>query len=225
MPPSAQSRGQSARWSRLGAAGLPVAAVLALTTAACSAGSDSSDTDRATAASPTSPAAAASASATASGEPSPSATEAPRGPVLPGLIAFRRYSVGSESDGTLFASASDGSHERRLVEGAAGDSLEDPAWGPDGGLLFSRIGNIGSNHEVHQLVSKPSHGSPVSLSPGKSAHGINIPGFDGPGAYSPDGSLIAYSHASGSSSSTANTSTPSPRPPEAESSPDWGEVR
>ena len=121
---------------------------LALTTAACSAGSDTLRQRHGRRATPT--ATAASASVTASGEPSPSASGAARGPVLPGLIAFRRYSVGSESDGTLFSIATDGSHERLLAKPPAGTSLEEPDWAPGGGLLYSRIGM--ADTETHQLV-------------------------------------------------------------------------
>src|SRR4029079_8408518 len=90
---------------------------LALTTAAWSAGSDSYDTERGTATTPP----ASCASVTGSGERAPSASETARGPVLPGLIAFRRYSTGSETDGTLFSVSHDGSHERLLGKPHGGD--------------------------------------------------------------------------------------------------------
>ena len=166
---------------------------LALTTTACSAGSDTFDTDTAAATTTTAP--AASASVTASGEPSPTASETARGPVLPGLIAFRRYSIGSESDGTLFSIATDGSHERLLVKPPAGTSLEDPDWAPGGGLLYSRIGM--ADTETHQLVlAGPGGRHPRLLNPTSPG---TLPDGDAAdrGVFSPDGRSIAYVRGSG----------------------------
>ena len=167
--------------------------LLALTTAACSAGSDTSDTDTAAATNTTVP--AASASVTDPGAPSPSTSETARGPVLPGLIAFRRYSIGSETDGTLFSVSTDGSHERLLVKPPAGTSLEDPDWAPGGGLLYSRIGI--ADTESHQLVlAGPGGSQPRLLNP--TIRGM-LPDGDlaDRGVFSPDGRFVAYVRGSG----------------------------
>ena len=115
--------------------------------------------------------------------------------MLPGLIAFRRYSIGSETDGTLFSVSTDGSHERLLVKPPAGTSLEDPDWAPGGGLLYSRI--VIADTESHQLVlAGPDGSQPRLLNP-------TIPGTlpDGDladsGVFSPDGRFVAYVRGSG----------------------------
>ena len=114
--------------------------------------------------------------------------------LLPGRILFRRYSVGSESDGTLFVSATDGSHEQRAATPGAGESLENPVWAPGGGLLYTQVGPGDS-----QRMVLSTGGRTTRLTAGLPTRGSGpfVPGLDSQGVFSPDGQLIAYQHGSG----------------------------
>ena len=139
---------------------------------------------------------AATASRAGSGA---SATATVARPALPGRIAFRRYLNDAQTISAIFTSAPDGSDEVQITSPSASTLDDEPDWASDGKrLLFTRITAEGSDHEAHQLFSAAADGSGVTpVSPGALAQGDLIVGFDGSGAFSPDGKQIAATYCHG----------------------------
>ena len=125
--------------------------------------------------------------------------EAVTGKAAAGQIAFLRSLDDAQTASAIFVSAADGSGERQLTTPPASTQDDEPNWAPDGTrLLFTRITAAGTDHEAHQLFVVAADGTGLTaLTPGTPAEGAVIPGFDGTGAFSPDGQLIALSYAHG----------------------------
>ena len=130
-------------------------------------------------------------------------TTAHTGTALTGQIAFRRYLDPAESTGAIFITTANGSGEHQITTPPPATLDEEPDWAPDGKhLLFTRFTNVGTDHEAHQLFVVASDGTGLTpLTPGQPAQGTFIAGFDGTGAFSPDGTLIAFSYAHGKATS------------------------
>jgi dipeptidyl aminopeptidase/acylaminoacyl peptidase len=128
-----------------------------------------------------------------------SATNARTGTARAGQIVFRRYLDPAESTGAIFVTTANGSNEHQITTPPPATLDGEPDWAPDGKhLLFTRFTNNLSDHESHQLFLVASDGTGLTpLSPDLPAQGDVIPGFDGTGAFSPDGMLIAFSYAHG----------------------------
>ena len=119
--------------------------------------------------------------------------------VVPGRIAFLRYLNATETSGAIFTSAADGSGELQVTTPGASTLDDEPDWSSDGRrLVFTRVTNAGTDHEAHQLFVVASDGTGLTpLTRGRPARGNFIAGFDGTGAFSPDGKRIAFSYAHG----------------------------
>lgn len=172
--------------------------VVTLTLAACGSGSSSTATTVASTSGPgtsgTSPVAVSSSPDT-SGNTAPTASE----PAPSGQIVFRRYFDASETSGALFTSATDGSGEQQITDPPASAVDDDPDWSPDGTrLLFTRYGDLGTDHESHRLFTVSSDGTGLTpLSPDVSGHDGFVDGADNTGVFSPDGSRIAFKYEHG----------------------------
>ena len=128
----------------------------------------------------------------------PTATGAKQTP--PGRIVFRRHADDSGNIGSLFTIDANGGNERPVTRSQP-DVLDDqPNWSPDGSrIVFTHLTGLGTDHEAHQLFVMAKDGTDVTaLTPGLPAKGTQIAGFDDSGSFSPDGSLIAYTHSEGS---------------------------
>jgi len=120
----------------------------------------------------------------------PSATVA-TGPLLPGLIVFRRYDDPSGETGALFTIASDGTAEKQLTQPPA-DTLDDePDASPDGTrLVFTRSN---AQTDQSQLFTMSSDGTGLrALTPTGSSGPNGLSPHDTAGVFSPDGTRIAF---------------------------------
>ena len=131
-----------------------------------------------------------------------STTTAHTGGALTGQIAFRRYLDPSESTGAIFITSAKGSGEHQITTPPPATLDDEPDWAPDGKhLVFTRCTNCLSDRESHQLFLVASDGTGLTpLSPDLPAKGGVVPGFDNKGAFSPDGTLIAFTYEHGEAS-------------------------
>lgn len=171
-------RGLAPEGSRLGVGRWVVAATLFVAISGCSAGASGT----------------ASSSSTVTGtvtaaSTQPSATVS-AGPLLPGLIVFRRDSDATGATGALFTIASDGSGERQLTRPPASTLDDEPGWSPDGTrVVFTRSPQTGQQ----QLFTISSDGSGLkAVSPAGSTRSDGIQAGDNAGVFSPDGTRIAF---------------------------------
>lgn len=145
----------------------------------------------------------AQTSSTTSANPSIAVTNGtsrkPMGPVPKGRIVFVRKFDSGGTSGALFDSGAEGSNEHQLTHPKPDVIDDQPNWSPDGThLVLTRIGALGTEHESHQLITVAANGSDLRVltnaPPGRAGF---VQGFDGDGAFSPDGGRIAYIHAFG----------------------------
>ena len=126
-----------------------------------------------------------------------SATAAPSA----GRIVYRRFLDGSETQGALYTSDTDGSHEKQLTDPGAGVVDDEPNWSPDGSrVVFSRNTATGTDHEQQAIYVIAADGSGLTaLSPKRAGASTQtfLSGADQGPAFSPDGQHIAFTHIGG----------------------------
>ena len=164
-------------WLTSGRRAVAVTAVLAIS--GCTAGAASGPTSSST----------ASATVTRAST-TPSATVA-TGPLLPGLIVFRRYDDPTGETGALFTIASDGTAEKQLTQPPATTLDDEPDSSPDGTRLVFTRSNAQAGQS--QLFTMSSDGTGLrALTPTGSNGPNGLSAHDTAGVFSPDGTRIAF---------------------------------
>jgi Tol biopolymer transport system component len=127
-------------------------------------------------------------------------TRSSDGAALSGKIVFRRFLDAEEKQGALFVRNADGSDERQLTRPLVGVVDDNPDWSPDGThILFDRYTNVGTDKEVHRIFVMAADGTgqtPLTAGCVPTSPDV-ICGFNGTGAFSPDGRQIVYARQSG----------------------------
>lgn len=137
------------------------------------------------------PASSSTASATATRASTTPSAMVTTGPLLPGLIVFRRHDDPTGATGAIFTIASNGTDEKQLTRPPAATLDDEPDSSPDGmRLVFTRSN---AQTDQSQLFTMSFDGTGLrALTPPGSSGPNGLSAHDNAAAFSPDGTRIAF---------------------------------